>query len=108
MVAANGNLLPGNLHPDYGTYSLVLHSFPPPQLEQKWQDFLRKPDFPSAYVTPSFFLEPFWDMKGPFAVLAFKETEIVGVLTGLHTRDRMSSGLPSRPQLCIRDDSFLA
>lgn len=82
----------------------VLHGFPPSELEERWRDFLGRLDCPSAYDTPAFFLEPFWEGKNPFAVLAFKQGEMVGVLTGLHLHDRVISGLPSRPQLCMRDD----
>jgi hypothetical protein len=82
----------------------VLHAFPQRELEQRWRDFLGRVDCPSAYHTPAFFLEPYWEGKRPFAILAFKHGEMVGVLTGLHLRDRVISGLPSRPQLCIQDD----
>ena len=83
----------------------VLHGFPPPELEERWRDFLGRTDCPSTYDTPAFFLEPYWEGKHPFAILAFKQGEMIGVLTGVHLRDRVISGLPSRPQLCITDDN---
>ncbi|MGA3092585.1 MAG: GNAT family N-acetyltransferase [Terriglobales bacterium] len=83
----------------------VLHGFPNRTREQRWQDFLARVDCPGAYHTPAYFLEPYWEGKHPFAVLAFKQGAIVGVLTGLHLRDRVISGLPSRPQVSIEDQS---
>jgi hypothetical protein len=82
----------------------VLHGFPPRELEDQWRSFLGQADCPSAYTTPEFFLEPYWEGRRPFAILAFELGEVVGVLTGLHLRDRLISGLPSRPQLCTKDD----
>ena len=82
----------------------VLHSFPKRALEERWRTFLSGVDSPSAYDSPAFFLEPYWEGKHPFAVLAFKASEMVGVVTGLHFSDRVICGLPSRPQLCVKDD----
>jgi hypothetical protein len=48
------------------------------------------------------FLEPFWETKRPFAVLALKQSSIQGVLTGHHNEDEVVSGLPSRPQICVK------
>lgn len=83
----------------------VLHDFPAPDLDKRWRDFLKQADSPSAYTTPEFFLEPYWAGKCPFAILAFNKEEVVGVLTGLHLGDRVTSGIPFRPQLCTKDNS---
>ncbi len=93
------------LNIEEGVHFSVLHGFPPRELEERWRDLLGRVDYPGAYQTPEFFLEPFWEGKHPFAILAFKQGEMVGVLTGLHLRHRILSGLPSRPQLCIKDDN---
>jgi len=83
----------------------VLHGFPSRELEERWRDFLRRADSPSAYDTPEYFLEPYWEGKRPFAILASSRGEVVGVLTGLHLGDRVISGLPTRPQICAKDNS---
>jgi Acetyltransferase (GNAT) domain len=93
------------LNTEEEVYFSVLHGFPPRELEERWRDFLGRVEYPGAYHTPEFFLEPFWEGKHPFAILAFKQGEMVGVLTGLHLRHRILSGLPSRPQLFIKDDN---
>jgi hypothetical protein len=82
----------------------ILHGFPPHELEKDWRSFLSQADCPSAYTTPEFFLEPYWEGKRPFAILAISQGEVVGVLTGLHLRDRIVSGLPTRPQICTKDN----
>src|SRR5258708_4800332 len=82
----------------------VLHAFPQRELEVRWRDFLRQADCPSAYETPEYFLEPYWEGKRPFAIQALRQGEVVGVLTGLHLHDRVISGLPARPQLCITNN----
>src|SRR5580700_12023357 len=82
-----------------------LHDFPARELEGHWRQFLSQADSPSAYTAPEFFLEPYWEGKNPFAILAFIRGEVVGVLTGLHLRDRVVSGLPSRPQICTKDNN---
>src|SRR5215472_13788704 len=84
----------------------ILHQFPGADTEAKWREFLDQADCPSAYETPEFFLEPYWDSSHPFAILAFDGTDMVGVLTGIHARDRVISGLPSRPQVCMRRDGY--
>ena len=80
---------------------LILHDFPSPGIEVLWRDFLGRVELPAHYNTPEFFLEPHWTGKRPFAVLAFDEGKIKGVLTGLHNGDEVVSGLQSRPQICL-------
>jgi hypothetical protein len=78
---------------------LIVHDFPRPEIETLWRDFLHRVEFPAHYDAPEFFLEPHWTGKCPFAVLAFTESRIIGVLTGIHQGDEVISGLPSRPQI---------
>lgn len=80
---------------------LILHDFPRPEIEVLWRDFLSRVEFPAHYDTPEFFLEPYWMGKRIFAVLAFTDSKIVGVLTGLHEGGEVVSGLQSRPQICL-------
>jgi hypothetical protein len=78
-----------------------LHEYPDKELEHRWNDFLRRADFPAHYVAPEYFLEPFFRRKRPFAVLAWQDDEIVGALTGVHEDGQVVSGLLSRPQCCV-------
>lgn len=84
---------------------LMLHRFPDPAIEQAWRACLEEVRFPSHYCAPEFFLEPFWDGKHPFAILALEQDTVVGVLTGLHENKQSLSGLQSRPQICVRNSA---
>ena len=95
-------------HHQESAHFSVLHDFPPSEWEKRWRTFLGRADSPSAYNTPEFFLEPFWEGKRPFAILASKRREVTGVLTGIHLRDRVISGIPFRPQLCFLADDVAA
>jgi hypothetical protein len=77
----------------------ILHEFPKGPVEAVWRDLLKRLKFPSHYNTPEFFLEPFWTGRRPFAILAIESDRAVGVLTGIHDRDSVICGLPSRPQI---------
>lgn len=79
----------------------ILHSFPPADVLRDWHDGLRRVDFPSHYNAPEFFLEPYWTGKQPFAILALTQGAVTGILTGIHEGDHVTSGLPSRPQICV-------
>jgi hypothetical protein len=79
----------------------ILHEFPKGPMEATWRDLLSRLKFPSHYNAPEFFLEPFWTDKKPFAILALDGKRAVGVLTGIHDRDAVVCGLPSRPQIEI-------
>jgi hypothetical protein len=80
---------------------LILHEFPPPDLERAWRECLTRVEAPAHYESPEYFLEPYWAGNNPFAVLAFSGSKIIGVVTGLHKGGEVVSGLPSRPQICI-------
>ena len=80
---------------------VILHEFPTPEIEALWREFLTRAEFPAHYDTPEFFLEPYWSGQNPFAILAFDNAKVVGVLTGLHHDAEVVSGLQSRPQLCL-------
>lgn len=79
----------------------ILRRFPSALEEQAWREFLLRSDWPSHYTSPEFFLEPYWDGKHPFAVLAYERGRIVAVLTGLHEGNHVVSGIPARPQVCF-------
>ena len=86
----------------------ILHAFPDLPTEQSWREFLTCADWPSHYTSPEFFLEPYWTGKRPFAVLATEGQKIVGVLTGLHEKNQVLSGLLARPQICFDPSSDIS
>jgi len=80
---------------------LILHSYPSPEQEAAWRDFLTRVEMPSHYDSPEFFLEPWWREKRPFGVLALEGDKIVGSLTGIHEAGEVQCGDPTRPQMCF-------
>lgn len=84
---------------------MILHKFPSPDLEAVWREFLTRVESPEQYDSPDFFLEPYWKKSNPFAVLAFDGPRIIASATGLHTAGEVTSGLPSRPQICVANDA---
>src|ERR1700743_3584271 len=80
---------------------VVLHDFPAPELERAWRDFLGRIELPSHYCAPEYFREPFWSGKKPFAVVAMKRGDVVGVATGIREGIEIRSGLPERPQISL-------
>jgi hypothetical protein len=83
------------------THFLILHEFPPSDIATRWREFLDRVESPSHYSAPEYFLEPYWEGKNAFAILAWSGDKIVGVLTGLHTKGKVTCGVPSRPQICV-------
>ncbi len=82
-------------------HSWVLHRFPPHDIEVAWRGFLSRVACPGAFETPEFFLDPHDRGKNPFAVCAFRQAEMIGVLTGFHPGKRVISGLATRPQVSV-------
>jgi hypothetical protein len=80
---------------------VILHSFPPPDLETAWRGLLSRLAVPAHYDCPEFFQEHHWAGERHFAVLAVDQGSVVGVLTGQHRGNETLSGLQSRPQVCI-------
>lgn len=78
-----------------------LHEFPNPDVERAWRECLERADFATHYVSPEYFHEPFFRDKEPFAVLAWQDDKVVGVLTGLHEGGQVVCGQMSRPQCCF-------
>jgi hypothetical protein len=81
--------------------ALVLHDYPKQNVEKLWRDFLKRIDSPAHYDAPEYFLEPYWAGKRPFAVLALDRGRVIGVLTGLHGKNEVACGVPSRPQIQV-------
>jgi hypothetical protein len=79
----------------------ILHAYPSPALESKWTECLRHTTAPAHYASPAFFLEPYFRGKKPFAVLAIAGGEVVGVLTGLHEKGTVVSGLETRVHIAV-------
>ncbi len=84
-----------------GRRFLVLHEFPPPDLERSWREFLTRVEVPSHYESPEYFLDPLRQGNRPFAVLALEDDQVRGILTGFHLGKEVRSGLGSRPQICV-------
>lgn len=95
----------GNATGAKGVSYLILHDFPPADLERVWREFLTRVESPEQYDSPDFFLEPYWKGNNPFVVLAFDGDRIIASATGLHTGGMVNCGLLSRPQVCIAKDA---
>jgi hypothetical protein len=80
---------------------LILHEFPPPDLERAWRECLTRVEVPSHYGSPEYFLDPLRRGNRPFAVLALEDDQVRGVLTGFHLGREVLSGLTSRPQISV-------
>src|SRR5258705_2466264 len=79
----------------------ILHSYPDPQMERDWREFLLRADYPAHYVSPEYFREPFVRENKPFAILAWHDGKVVGAVSGIHDGPQVSCGLLSRPQACF-------
>jgi hypothetical protein len=80
-----------------------LHEFPNPDVESAWRECLEQADFAAHYVSPEYFREPFFRDKKPFAVLAWDDQKVVGVVTGMHEGGQIACGQKSRPQCCFAE-----
>ncbi len=78
-----------------------VYEFPNGDLLSAWRECLSRIDCPSHYTAPEYFLEPFWTGCKRCAILARENGSVTGVLTGFHEGDQFTSGLESRPQICI-------
>ncbi|MGH9326253.1 MAG: GNAT family N-acetyltransferase [Terriglobia bacterium] len=81
--------------------SLTLYSYPAPEMEAKWRDYLNRVECPAHYDTPEFFEEPYWAGKKPFAVLALEDGQVAGVLTGIHLPGEVVAGRISCSQVSV-------
>jgi hypothetical protein len=79
----------------------ILHRWPTGPIETLWRACLADADFPTHYTAPEYFLEPAFCGKRPFAVLSLSGGVVTGVLTGIHDRDCLQSGLSVRPQIAV-------
>jgi Acetyltransferase (GNAT) domain len=79
----------------------ILHEFPALPAEVAWRDLMGRLEMPSHYDAPEYFLEPYWEGKQPFSVLALEGDHVAAVLTGLHDGGHVISGLQSRPQIAV-------
>jgi len=80
----------------------VFRDAPPQDLVDRWRDCLHHGDFPTYYTSPEYFREPAPPRQRPFAILAMEHGEVVGVLTGTQTDRELTCGIPTRPQICLR------
>jgi len=82
--------------------SRIVHSFPDDaELERQWRTFLLGADYPTHYVAPEFFLEPFVKQKKPFAIVVSRGSAVVAVLTGVHEGNQVVCGVAGRPQIAF-------
>lgn len=93
-------------------YKIIKH-FPDSEIVQKWETFLTNAELPTHYVTPNYFVDPFFRGGDRFAVLAIDGARIVAVLTGVKSAKSLQSGLGVRPQTaflieCDRDAAVKA
>ena len=82
----------------------ILHNFPDETCAERWRQFLARNDFAAHYVSPEYFLEPFFRDKRPFVILAWQGERVVAALSGIHEEQHLVSGLMSRPQVCFDND----
>jgi hypothetical protein len=82
----------------------ILHSDPDEMCADRWRKFLERADFAAHYVSPEYFLEPFFRDKRPFVVLAWQGERVVAALSGIHEEHQLACGLVARPQICFETD----
>jgi len=81
--------------------AITLHAYPEPALEASWRRYILSEQYPTHYLAPEFFLEPFFADRKPFAILAMKDGDVVAVLTGVHEKTYVRCGNSGSPQLSI-------
>ena len=87
---------------------LILHEFPPPNVERAWRECLTRVEVPAHYDSPEYFLDPLRQGNRAFAILAFEDDQVRGVVTGFHLGAEVRCGLLSRPQICVDGTSNAA
>jgi hypothetical protein len=91
-----------NLAEAHSSFSAItLHAYPEPALEESWRRYILSEQYPTHYLAPEFFLEPFFADKNPFAILLMKGDDVVAVLTGIHEKTYVRCGNSASPQLSI-------
>jgi hypothetical protein len=80
---------------------ILVHTFPPPDIEARWRAFIKRADVASHYVSPEFFREPFFKDLRPFAILAIDKSEVTGVASGIHQGNAVVCGIAQRPQVAL-------
>jgi hypothetical protein len=84
----------------------ILTEHPDESLILKWNEFLISTTFPTCYISPNFFLDPFTSGNERFAILVFDQDEkISAALTGIDKGKEIVSGMPVRPQTAFRKDA---
>lgn len=84
--------------------SKILREYPQEALREKWEAFLPDAAYATHYTGPNFFTDPY--IRGNrLTALAFEDSEIVGVMTGVENVGRFTSGLGVRPQTIFRKGS---
>jgi hypothetical protein len=83
----------------------ILTAYPNEKTLAAWQEFLTCAEFPTHYVTPGFFTDPFVRGGERFVVLAMDGEKIAAVATGVDAGKTIVSGMAVRPQTAFRKDA---
>ena len=66
--------------------AITLHAYPEPAIEASWRKYVLQEQYPTQYLAPEFFHEPFFEAKAPFAILVMRNDAVAAVVTGMHKR----------------------
>lgn len=80
----------------------TLRNCPDPETVALWEQLLENAAFPTHYVSPGFFADPFSGGDERFAVLAIDDGVVTAVMTGTIENGAAISGLAVRPQTAFR------
>ena len=80
----------------------VLYEYPSANDLRDWRAALAEAEYASHYTSPSFFREPYFIGRSPFAVLAYSGSEVQGIACGVVDGNEAVCGLMSRSQVCFR------
>ena len=84
--------------------TVTLHAYPEPAIERAWRKYTLGHQYPTQYLAPEYFLEPFFAHRNPFTILVVKHEEVVAALTGFHEKTFVRCGNSGSPQLSISLD----
>jgi hypothetical protein len=84
--------------------AITLHGYPEPAIEASWRKYALKEQYPTQYLAPEFFLEPFFEAKAPFAILVMSNDAVAAVLTGTHEKTFVRCGNSGSPQMSVSSE----
>ncbi len=80
----------------------ILKAYPDPETEVLWNQLLDAASYPTHYVSPGFFVDPFAGEGERFAIIAMEGGIATAVMTGTIANGTAVSGLAVRPQTAFR------